>query len=54
MRQIFQDLKTGEVSLEEIPVPVVKKNHVLIKRQKMPKMPNLPYLTIVYHLLKIV
>ena len=31
MKQIVQNLKTGETSLESVPVPKVKKNHVLIQ-----------------------
>ncbi len=31
MKQIIQDLKNGETILEEIPVPMVKTGHVLIK-----------------------
>lgn len=31
MKQIIQDLKTGETLLEEVPVPEVKKGHVLIQ-----------------------
>lgn len=31
MKQIIQDLKTGETLLEEVPVPQVKKGHVLIQ-----------------------
>lgn len=34
MKQIIQNLKTGETSLEEIPVPKVKKKHLLIKTRK--------------------
>ncbi|WP_242134050.1 bi-domain-containing oxidoreductase [Aestuariivivens marinum] len=31
MKQIIQDLKNGETILEEVPVPVVKSGHVLVK-----------------------
>ena len=31
MKQIVQNLKTGETVLEEIPVPIIKPGHVLIK-----------------------
>ena len=31
MKQIIQDLKKGDTILEEVPVPLVKKGHVLIK-----------------------
>lgn len=31
MKQIIQDLKNGETILEEVPVPLVKSGHVLIK-----------------------
>ena len=31
MKQIIQDLKSGETILEEVPVPMVKRGHVLIK-----------------------
>lgn len=31
MKQIIQDLKNGETILEEVPVPIVKSGHVLIK-----------------------
>ena len=31
MKQIIQDLKNGETILEEVPVPMVKSGHVLIK-----------------------
>lgn len=34
MKQIIQNLKTGETSLEKVPVPVVKKGHVLIRTTK--------------------
>lgn len=31
MKQIIQDIKNGETILEEVPVPIVKSGHVLIK-----------------------
>lgn len=31
MKQIIQDLKSGDTLLEEIPVPLVRKGHILIK-----------------------
>jgi len=31
MKQIIQDLKNGETILEEIPTPIVKKGHILIR-----------------------
>ncbi|CAM1366712.1 Dehydrogenase [Tenacibaculum sediminilitoris] len=34
MKQIIQDLKKGDTILEEVPVPLVKKGHVLIKTAK--------------------
>ncbi|WP_299107773.1 bi-domain-containing oxidoreductase [uncultured Tenacibaculum sp.] len=34
MKQIIQDLKKGDTILEEVPVPLVKKGHVLIKTTK--------------------
>lgn len=34
MKQIIQDLKNGETILEEVPVPLVKSGHVLIKTAK--------------------
>ncbi|VAW11885.1 Sorbitol dehydrogenase [hydrothermal vent metagenome] len=34
MRQIIQDLKNGETILEEVPVPMVKSGHVLIKTSR--------------------
>ena len=34
MKQIIQNLKNGETSLAEVPVPIVKHGHVLIKTQK--------------------
>lgn len=34
MKQIIQDLKNGETILEEVPVPMVKTGHVLIKTTK--------------------
>ncbi|SEB69726.1 Predicted dehydrogenase [Tenacibaculum sp. MAR_2009_124] len=34
MKQIIQDLKKGHTILEEVPVPLVKKGHVLIKTSK--------------------
>ena len=34
MKQIIQDLKNGETILEEVPVPMVKSGHVLIKTTK--------------------
>lgn len=34
MKQIIQDLKSGETILEEIPSPIAKKGHVLIKTTK--------------------
>ncbi|WP_136482665.1 bi-domain-containing oxidoreductase [Cognatitamlana onchidii] len=34
MKQIIQDLKNGETILEEVPVPMVKSGHVLIKTSK--------------------
>lgn len=33
MKQLVQNLKTGETILEDIPAPIVKKGHVLIKTQ---------------------
>ena len=34
MRQIFQNLKTGEISQPELPVPAVKDGHLLIQSHK--------------------
>ncbi|TRU02497.1 MAG: dehydrogenase [Microcystis aeruginosa Ma_AC_P_19900807_S300] len=34
MKQIIQDIKNGNTLLEEIPVPLVKKGHVLIKTHR--------------------
>ncbi|MBT6029950.1 MAG: Gfo/Idh/MocA family oxidoreductase [Crocinitomicaceae bacterium] len=34
MRQIFQNLKTGEISQPELPVPAVKAGHLLIQSHK--------------------
>ena len=34
MKQIIQDLKNGETILEEVPVPMMKSGHVLIKTHK--------------------
>ncbi len=34
MKQIIQDLKSGETILEEIPVPQIKRGHVLIKTHR--------------------
>ncbi|GAB1857450.1 bi-domain-containing oxidoreductase [Flavobacteriaceae bacterium MHTCC 0001] len=34
MKQIIQDLKSGETILENVPVPMVKSGHVLIKTHK--------------------
>lgn len=34
MKQIIQDLKSGTTSLEDVPVPMVKKGHVLIKTHR--------------------
>ncbi len=34
MKQIIQNLKSGETILEEVPVPMVKKGHVLIRTTK--------------------
>lgn len=34
MKQIIQDLKSGETILEEVPVPTVKSEHVLIKTHR--------------------
>jgi predicted dehydrogenase/threonine dehydrogenase-like Zn-dependent dehydrogenase len=34
MKQIIQDLKNGETILEEVPVPIIKSGHVLIKTTK--------------------
>jgi len=34
MKQIIQDLKSGETILEEVPVPMVKAGHVLIKTHR--------------------
>lgn len=34
MRQIIQDLKTGKTSIEEIPAPLPKKGHIVIKTQR--------------------
>src|SRR5690606_4542007 len=31
MKQLVQNLKTGETLLEDIPAPIIKKGHVLIK-----------------------
>ena len=31
MKQIFQDLKTGESTIEEVPIPNIKDNEILIK-----------------------
>ena len=34
MKQIIQDLKSGDTILEELPVPKVKSGHVLIKTHR--------------------
>lgn len=34
MKQIIQDLKSGETILEDLPSPIIKKGHVLIKTTK--------------------
>ena len=34
MKQIIQDLKSGQTILEEVPVPMVKSGHVLIKTSR--------------------
>ena len=34
MKQIIQNLKSGETILEEVPVPLVKQGHVLTKTTK--------------------
>lgn len=34
MKQIIQDLKSGDTLLEEVPVPLVRKGHVLIKTHR--------------------
>lgn len=34
MKQIIQDLKSGDTILEEVPVPQIKRGHVLIKTQR--------------------
>ena len=34
MKQILQDLKSGDTVLQEVPVPIVKSGHVLIKTHK--------------------
>ena len=34
MKQIIQDLKKGDTLLQEVPVPLVKSGHVLIKTTK--------------------
>ncbi len=34
MKQIIQDLKSGETVLEEVPVPQVKRGHILIKTHR--------------------
>ncbi|BFP41092.1 bi-domain-containing oxidoreductase [Flavobacteriaceae bacterium GF1] len=34
MKQIIQDIKNGETILQEVPVPIVKSGHVLIKTTK--------------------
>ncbi len=34
MKQLIQNLKTGETILEEIPAPLVKKGHILIKTHR--------------------
>ena len=34
MKQIIQDIKNGETILEEVPVPMIKSGHVLIKTTK--------------------
>ena len=34
MKQIIQDLKSGQTILEEIPIPTIKSSHVLIKTSK--------------------
>ena len=34
MKQIIQDLKKGNTILEEVPTPLVKKGHVLIKTHR--------------------
>ncbi len=34
MRQILQNLKTGEVEIADIPIPFVKTGHLLIRTTK--------------------
>ena len=34
MKQIIQDLKSGTTSLEDVPVPLVKKDHILIRTHR--------------------
>ncbi|MBT1700930.1 hypothetical protein KK083_28820, partial [Fulvivirgaceae bacterium PWU4] len=34
MKQIIQNLKSGETILENVPAPVVKKGHVLIRTHR--------------------
>ena len=34
MKQLIQNLKTGKITLEEIPCPQIKKRHVLIKTHR--------------------
>ena len=34
MKQIIQDIKNGSTILEEIPVPLIKKGHVLIRTHR--------------------
>ena len=33
MKQIIQDLKKGDTILEEVPTPLLKSGHVLIKNE---------------------
>ena len=34
MRQVFQSLKNGDIMIENIPAPSLKKNHILIRTSK--------------------
>lgn len=35
MKQIIQDLKSGETILEEVPAPMVRRGAVLIRRHRL-------------------
>jgi len=34
MKQVFQSLKNGQVSIDDVPIPAVKAGYVLVKTTK--------------------